>query len=490
MANSYNAVSKYFDIDTGTVTVADLTTLKGSAPASDDSIYISEGATVTIDSSISILKTYQGDNYAGTASTKTGHLIVGAGATLTIFDTTANGGLRGEGTTSTMTCNGTSGSHAAIIGNTASKVSNNDIPSCLITATYTDFTKIYAFYAGAAHSWTNCTFTRCDYPIFFGTGYNTMPAAIAGCGFIGCLYAINDNTSISNTAMDWGTFLTTNGMYFTGNAFGMSKVLLNFASLTRYNYFRTNANSMIAAPTWTTTTGIQTLTANDNLTLSATWGAATDGAGDTVAYRIYIRAGSAPDTFGKTSAYYLEETTALTFKIACTPNGAALVEGTTYHVIVRAVDGLMNEDSNTTSLSCALTKSVPTWNTTTGIQTITDNENLTLTATWGAATGAASEDCEYRIYIRVDEAPDEFGASSIYLLTATPLTEFVIASDATGAALVNGSDYYVIVRAIGAGDEDTNTECLNEIATFQSINISLPVAAEVAGTLAISATIS
>jgi hypothetical protein len=117
--------------------------------------------------------------------------------------------------------------------------------------------------------------------------------------------------------------------------------------------FQTGIISFDIAPTWTTTTGIQTLTADANGTLAAAWGSAADTHGGTIKYRIYIRAGSAPDAFGIASAYYLGETVDTSFIIAQDAAGSALAGGTAYYVIVRAVTALSTEDANTAVLSVA-----------------------------------------------------------------------------------------------------------------------------------------
>jgi hypothetical protein len=358
VANTY--ADPNFDIKSADIDVAGLETLKGGAVASTDIIYVSEGCRVTVNADMSCLKFYLGDNLAGTAAVKTGHLSVvtgGAGdVNLTLFDTAANGGLTGEGTTSTITLTGASDSErAGIIGNTASKVSNNAIPQCLITSLWGEFNNLLSVVIrNTGNSFINTNFINIDNALYAGS-IGLKPAAISGCTFTGCTYALRDSTT--TTPIDWGNFFTTNELYMITDLAKANNILIPFgqgSGISRRMYARFDANSMIAVPAWTTTTGIQTLTANSNGTLTASWNGATHATGDQVRYRIYIRAGSAPDAFGTASAYYLCGAADTTFVIGGDATGTALAAGTTYYVVVRAATSLSAEDTNTTSLNATV----------------------------------------------------------------------------------------------------------------------------------------
>ena len=356
MANSYNAGGKYFDIDTD-VDVAGLTTLKSGACASDDSIYIAEEATVTIDSNTDCLKVYLGDNQAGTASTKTGHLLVDGDATLTLYSTVVSDGLTGEGTTSTITLDGTDGHLAEIAANTANKVTNANIAGCMITSNYGKFTQFYVIYAGAAYDLQNTIFNKLGtYGYYFSAAYDTLPASLDGSEFTGCDAAIYDAMSTSH--IDWLEFFATSEVKFTGTVDGssaFSRVFGTTTPISRYMYHREDSASMKDAPAWDSTTGIQTLTDNANGTLTAEWNGATHGAGDTVRYRIYVRKDSAPDSFGVSSNYYLCETTDESFKLCALADGTAFANNDDIYVIVRAVTALSDEDTNTTNINTTVT---------------------------------------------------------------------------------------------------------------------------------------
>lgn len=122
MANSYSAPD--FDIDTD-VNVAGLTTLKGSAPALTDNIYIFNGARLTVESALSILKIYLGQTSAGAAGAgnRFGHLTVNADQTVTFAGnaTATNSGIQSNPTSadasslnSTITLSGTSGNRVTL----------------------------------------------------------------------------------------------------------------------------------------------------------------------------------------------------------------------------------------------------------------------------------------------------------------------------------------------------------------------------------------
>jgi hypothetical protein len=105
-------------------------------------------------------------------------------------------------------------------------------------------------------------------------------------------------------------------------------------------------------PTWSTP-GIQQLRANSGGKLGslyASWLAATTSSG-LVAYRIYAREAIAPDAFGLASAYFVAEVAGLEYDIYQASPLVRLKTGTTYSVIVRAVDDSHSEHSTTVSLS-------------------------------------------------------------------------------------------------------------------------------------------
>ncbi len=120
MANAYSGGN--FNIDTGT-NVAGLTTLKGSAPALTDAIYIYNGATLTVESALSVLKIYLGQTSSGAAGAgnRYGILAVNAGVTVTFAGnaTATNSGIQMNPTTADAS---SKGCQLNINGTSASRV--------------------------------------------------------------------------------------------------------------------------------------------------------------------------------------------------------------------------------------------------------------------------------------------------------------------------------------------------------------------------------
>lgn len=201
MANTYNAANKYFDIDTS-VNVAGLTAVKGSAPDSADYCFTFNNATVTVESNLNLRSFYFGDNWAGTAATKRGHLAVNAGVTLTLYDTYTNWGLNGEGTSNTMRFNGTEASPVTVIGNTAGKVNQYNHAASKITASWTTFRGFNCIAMGAAHDIRNCTFDNCTYAIYWGDTCQALPGAFDGNTFIDCTYSLYDGITTTAKFVD------------------------------------------------------------------------------------------------------------------------------------------------------------------------------------------------------------------------------------------------------------------------------------------------
>lgn len=481
MANNYNAPGKYFDIDSADVDVDGLAALKGSDPASDDWIYISEGYRVTIDRDMSCHSIYHGDNQAGTAAVKTGHLTIttsgaDASVTLTLFTTTGHGGMVGEGTTSADTLAGTSSTYRAIIDcNTVDKVSNLGTAACSFICDYGELSgwSMILNLAGTPHELRNSIIRNSQYGYRFWATF-AKPDVLDGVEFIGCSNSINN--AGGDTVMDWLDFFSENEIALTGNVDGDSALVFRFgravSSIKRFVCHRENAVSIRSVPAWDTTTGIQTLVDNEDLTLTAAWNGATHGTGDQVRYRIYIRVGSAPDSFDTDSVYFLCETADEAFRISADAAGDVLVEDTEYYVIVRAVTAWSDEDTNTTVLNEAPTQegavtTAPTWDSTTGIQSLTDNERMCILAEWGTATPATADTIEYRVYIRTGAAPDSFGDASPYLLDETLNNEYLISWDENGDALAVSTEYYVIVKALTCvSDEDANVVALSSETTL------------------------
>jgi hypothetical protein len=121
---------------------------------------------------------------------------------------------------------------------------------------------------------------------------------------------------------------------------------------------RFNDYDYAPAPTWTGDAGIAALVDNGCQGLDLTINAATHDTGDVVRYAIYVRAGSAPDSFGKTGIYYWGESSGRSVSIDTDAAGDPLAAGTTYYVIVKASTDFSSETTNVNSLYATVGEAV------------------------------------------------------------------------------------------------------------------------------------
>jgi hypothetical protein len=237
MANSYSAPN--FNVDTST-NVAGLTALKGSAPASTDILYIAESAKVTFESDCSLLKTYQGDNSAGTAAIKKGDIDVNSGVTLTIYDTTLSGGWTGEGALNVTNIYGTvTGNTTAKINNSSQMTSNFNVIGGTLNGWH-----VGCYGANANNVFDGASFYHCTYGLYFAavaSGY-VAPAMIRNCTFTGCITAaILTTSNAAGTCVDLIELLAQGNNLFVGDGTGLSQVCMGFGSISRYYYGATSA---------------------------------------------------------------------------------------------------------------------------------------------------------------------------------------------------------------------------------------------------------
>lgn len=94
--------------------------------------------------------------------------------------------------------------------------------------------------------------------------------------------------------------------------------------------------------------GINFLDVETRGQIRAAWPAATDPT-TPIRYEVYIQASTATGLFSTTNIVAV--TPNLQFDVFTLPDGSFLVNGTTYYVGVRAIDGVSNRDSNTASLN-------------------------------------------------------------------------------------------------------------------------------------------
>ncbi len=112
----------------------------------------------------------------------------------------------------------------------------------------------------------------------------------------------------------------------------------------------------------------------------------------------------------------------------------------------------------------------PTWDTTTGVQTLV-GLGSSLTANWGNASDLLSVPVQYNVYIRPDQAPDAFGPASPYLLKRVRELQTTIFTEANNVTLLDkNTTYHVVVRAVdNQGNEDLNTVSLSTTPALSPI---------------------
>lgn len=114
------------------------------------------------------------------------------------------------------------------------------------------------------------------------------------------------------------------------------------------NTYMGTVSACITDLTPPTFSGVVTTTVQSRGQIRATWAAATDPT-PPIRYEIYVQASTATGLFNTTNIIGITDKLQLDFWQ--TPDGAFLVNGTTYYVGVRAFDGVGNRDANTVSQS-------------------------------------------------------------------------------------------------------------------------------------------
>jgi len=115
--------------------------------------------------------------------------------------------------------------------------------------------------------------------------------------------------------------------------------------------------------------------------------------------------------------------------------------------------------SQSTPQACLVDLTPPTFS---GITGLTANANGSLTASWSAATDATNP-VGYQVFIQASTATGLFSSGN--KLYSAIGTSVVIFTDALLAPLVNGTTYFVGIRAVDAvGNVDTNTASISAIS--------------------------
>lgn len=361
MANAYAAPN--FSIDTD-IDEAGLVTLKGSAIAATDNIYAHSGATVTLAAAanLSLNILYINDNPAGSAVTKTGYIIINKpGYTVTLNDSTANGGLNGK--------TGAGVGHYTIMAGTTikdasgNKVSDYNVRACPNVYTGAIFDGIAQISVNTNYQVTNCDIKNA--PGTYAWVFYGMPAAWSGNSITDAAAATRRmHINFSPTDAQLNTIGANFKVVRAAASTNSIPWYLDEATGTHYLKMKRSTGAWDTAPTWNSSVGIVSLTANADGSLTAAWNGATSGTGQAVTYRIYLRAGSAPNSFGVAGTHFLCEVAGTSKKFAYGVDNNVLDIAQTYYAIVRCVDSDGNEDSNTTAAAVAPVATVPTMLTT------------------------------------------------------------------------------------------------------------------------------
>jgi len=139
-----------------------------------------------------------------------------------------------------------------------------------------------------------------------------------------------------------------NLLFFEGGVQGTSLGLERPNQLVTGGSFQGTAQACIVDITPPVFSGITFVTRGALGQLRVFWGSASD-ASLPIRYEVYIKADTSSDLFNQTNISLV--TTQLQSDVFTMPGGSLLQSGTTYHVGVRAVDGVGNRDANTISLS-------------------------------------------------------------------------------------------------------------------------------------------
>lgn len=118
--------------------------------------------------------------------------------------------------------------------------------------------------------------------------------------------------------------------------------------LVNNNFYQGTASACINDVTPPTFAGIATASVQSRGQIRATWLAATDPT-PPIRYEIYIQATTATGLFSV--ANIIAITDKLQYDTFTLPDGSFLVNGTTYFIGVRAIDGVSNRNTNTASIS-------------------------------------------------------------------------------------------------------------------------------------------
>lgn len=216
----------------------------------------------------------------------------------------------------------------------------------------------------------------------------------------------------------------------------------------------------VTAPTFS---GITFLDVESRGQIRAGWSAASDATAP-IRYEVYIKAGTATGLFNV--ANIVAVTPNIQYDIFTMPDGSFLVNGTTYYVGIRAIDGVSNRDSNTVSMSVISTGVLTSidvyecdaaWSVDSANQfrlTMWANKNNSLAVSPNGVLGTAS----FQVYDKAGNAVSGMSGSGI---SANGQGLF-IASAVPNIMAENREHYQIKVTISVDGENRTNFVALND----------------------------
>jgi len=224
--------------------------------------------------------------------------------------------------------------------------------------------------------------------------------------------------------------------------------------LVNNNFYQGTSDACIVDLTPPTFAGVNFLDVESRGQIRAGWSVATDPT-PPIRYEVYIQASTATGLFNTTNI--IAVTPNLQYDIFTMPDGSFLVNGTTYFVGVRAIDGVNNRDSNLVSqsvISTGVLTAIDTYETKASFSvddsnqfriTMWANKNSSLAITPDAVLGTAS----YQVYDKLGAAIVGMSGSGI-----TANSQGLYVASAVSSLLDDASDHYEIKVTISVDGED------------------------------------
>lgn len=217
------------------------------------------------------------------------------------------------------------------------------------------------------------------------------------------------------------------------------------------HYLREKAGTSAALPTLTVPTGLALTDPETNGDLTVAW---SNGGSYVAGDKVVLKLWKTADGEG-TASYYFFDATAGTGKVSGLTN-ASEYTGKAY----ATSDNYVASSYTSTTTGTPTAGAVPVFS---GITSLVDNGDGTLTAGWGAATG----EHHFEIHLKTAAFAGSDLADRTYLVGASDAdtTSMRVSMTAAGAKLTAAQEYYCVVRAVNDAGTDGNSTALSETVT-------------------------